>query len=576
MVVRDWKNPLEMVTSRWFLMEFVFMCASMTAKCDIPVARSENSMIVVPVRVGSRGQSLLMAVTFDSQVSFLYTEAGCLPFVECFEPDKSSSYHPPTLLSRSGYDMLDVPNYGRFRFSFLPVSVVDTTTLRNRDVAGILSLNPRTGVFSRAPIWLEAVNERIAVKGIYHRRTHWKMRFGRPPKWAILPHVTASVPVVSYSWDIDSTLSFTHSAGSAHHSVVTRIVPDLEDIVLSGSLRDQLRGHIQGDRLYVICSGEGSAAVEEIPSIIVTIDTTSVAVDPSNLVVLGNDLWHKFESIETPHGDWLCPTHIRFHDDDTVRLGLPFIASVDSVLFHGHRVTIYINPEETDRDATWNSSFKIPRLPRFGYPVIEDRSRGVSVVFGTEWKTVVHSGKIQAFVDQLPQLVLSNREPIVIDSNEIAYHFVKVDGRISRNDSFMSPSGTFAKPTGLEIKPGHVILNLDRALAYHDEDKYIVRIIDHPEGYVEMRIIKTDLADLLHDYSLVDPFLFGSRRVNCPVAGDASRCAICLTDYAPGDRLQSMQPNCGHIFHEECAARWINGRGWCCVCRERIRKRAAT
>jgi hypothetical protein len=552
------------------------MCASMTARSEIPVARSENSMIIVPVRVGSRGQPLLLAVSFDSQVSFLYTKAGCLPFVECFKPDESTSYHPPSLSHRVAHDMLDVPNYGRFRFSFSPVSVVDTTTLKNRDVAGILSVNPRTGVFSSTPIWLEAVNEKVAVKGIYHRRTHWRMRFGRPPNWAILPHVTASVPVVSYSWEIESNLTFIHSGSTESHSIATRIVPNLDDIFLPLSFQEKLEGHVHGDRMYVICSGDGSATLEEIPTIIVTIDTTSIGVKPSNLVVLGSELWHKFESIETPEGDWLCPTHIRFHDDDTVRLGLPFIASVDSVLFHGNRVTVYINPEETDREATWNSSFKVPRLPRFGYPVIENHPRGSSVVFGTEWTTVVKSGKIQAFVDQIPQLVLSNREPIVINSNEIAYHFVKVDGRISRNDPFMSPSGTFSKPDGLEIKTGQVILNLDRTFAYHDEDKYIVRIIDHPEGYVEMRIIKTDLADLLHDYTLVDPFLFGSRRVNCPVAGDASRCAICLTDYAPGDRLQSMQPNCGHIFHEECAARWINGRGWCCVCRERIRKRAAT
>lgn len=46
----------------------------------------------------------------------------------------------------------------------------------------------------------------------------------------------------------------------------------------------------------------------------------------------------------------------------------------------------------------------------------------------------------------------------------------------------------------------------------------------------------------------------------------ASECAICLTEFAPGERVRAL-PHCNHGFHVKCIDRWLAARQTCPTCR---------
>ncbi|KAJ1286364.1 hypothetical protein BS78_03G347700 [Paspalum vaginatum] len=56
-----------------------------------------------------------------------------------------------------------------------------------------------------------------------------------------------------------------------------------------------------------------------------------------------------------------------------------------------------------------------------------------------------------------------------------------------------------------------------------------------------------------------------SREVELTGCG-AAECAICLTEFAPGDRVRAL-PHCNHGFHVRCIDRWLAARQTCPTCR---------
>ncbi|WVZ68048.1 hypothetical protein U9M48_017038 [Paspalum notatum var. saurae] len=56
-----------------------------------------------------------------------------------------------------------------------------------------------------------------------------------------------------------------------------------------------------------------------------------------------------------------------------------------------------------------------------------------------------------------------------------------------------------------------------------------------------------------------------SREVELAGCG-AEECAICLTEFAPGDRVRAL-PHCNHGFHVRCIDRWLAARQTCPTCR---------
>ncbi|CAO1942400.1 unnamed protein product [Urochloa humidicola] len=47
----------------------------------------------------------------------------------------------------------------------------------------------------------------------------------------------------------------------------------------------------------------------------------------------------------------------------------------------------------------------------------------------------------------------------------------------------------------------------------------------------------------------------------------AEECAICLTEFARGDRVRAL-PHCNHGFHVRCIDRWLAARQTCPTCRQ--------
>lgn len=52
---------------------------------------------------------------------------------------------------------------------------------------------------------------------------------------------------------------------------------------------------------------------------------------------------------------------------------------------------------------------------------------------------------------------------------------------------------------------------------------------------------------------------------------DHSSCAVCLADYADGDKLRHLP--CGHHFHTKCADRWLRRNKRCPLCMQSIDSR---
>ncbi|MQM21538.1 hypothetical protein Taro_054578 [Colocasia esculenta] len=51
------------------------------------------------------------------------------------------------------------------------------------------------------------------------------------------------------------------------------------------------------------------------------------------------------------------------------------------------------------------------------------------------------------------------------------------------------------------------------------------------------------------------------------LAGATSECTICLSEFAPGDRVRVL-PKCNHGFHVRCIDRWLTAHSSCPTCRQ--------
>ncbi|RWW33714.1 hypothetical protein GW17_00001570 [Ensete ventricosum] len=51
--------------------------------------------------------------------------------------------------------------------------------------------------------------------------------------------------------------------------------------------------------------------------------------------------------------------------------------------------------------------------------------------------------------------------------------------------------------------------------------------------------------------------------------GRGSECAICLSEFAPGERVRVL-PSCNHRFHGHCIDRWLASRLSCPTCRRSL------
>ncbi|KAF5446346.1 hypothetical protein F2P56_031981 [Juglans regia] len=56
---------------------------------------------------------------------------------------------------------------------------------------------------------------------------------------------------------------------------------------------------------------------------------------------------------------------------------------------------------------------------------------------------------------------------------------------------------------------------------------------------------------------------------NCS-SGASSSCCICLEDYKESDVLQTLLPDCGHLFHPNCIHPWLRMHPNCPLCRKTL------
>uniref|UniRef100_A0A0E0LEF5 RING-type domain-containing protein n=1 Tax=Oryza punctata TaxID=4537 RepID=A0A0E0LEF5_ORYPU len=88
------------------------------------------------------------------------------------------------------------------------------------------------------------------------------------------------------------------------------------------------------------------------------------------------------------------------------------------------------------------------------------------------------------------------------------------------------------------------------------------RAVADPVGWVEHRRAS---AGLKREDVVALPV---ATYVASPAPPSAAGCAICLSDFADGERVRLL-PACGHRFHVVCIDRWLLAHRSCPTCRRR-------
>jgi hypothetical protein len=56
---------------------------------------------------------------------------------------------------------------------------------------------------------------------------------------------------------------------------------------------------------------------------------------------------------------------------------------------------------------------------------------------------------------------------------------------------------------------------------------------------------------------------------SCDEASDETLCAICISDFAPGEKVRCLPP-CGHRFHKACVDIWLLRQAECPMCKMKV------
>jgi hypothetical protein len=300
-----------------------------------------------------------------------------------------------------------------------------------------------------------------------------------------------------------------------------------------------------------------------------------------------------FDSVHVrPNGEKKCATRIIFIESDgPIKLGLPFFASVQSVLLDAasHSVVIRLaknRAQRTDvqlvRSGATTELDPPPRLPEYSQPTMIRTSTGdkMQIEFSNEW--IMSNQNVPEY-----SLILQDRHMVIPNDQTGEFVFVKkyksVSGRvlISKEQSAAvddvigrtvlgivpGEAGLFHMPKlGPDIAPNGSTVRFNFLKATNpDERVYTVEIENSRNLYI-LRIRLIDAIVLLDKYDLPKPVTVKEGE---PKNEDAN-CAICLMEYEPGEQVQAMTPHCSHTYHVACLKPWLECHRICCLCRTRI------
>ena len=584
---------------------------------DIPVTTSEFTPMITRVRIGQPSQSLLMSLSFDSKNSFLYPRDMCQQFVTCFDSKSSITYNWVGETGNvdfrnfiSGPLVTDEVSFGDeapIEDQFVSVSNLPQIQMTARDTAGQLSLGPSGPIFSDAVLEVK-VDHPVLPHGSKDRLLvpQWSLRMylgEEVPSRAGCVTETFRVRAGRVSWQTPAQILTDDFVILNHTQVV--FAPNLDDIVIPKSYQQLFNDEILKEehgyltapdgRLYAECGNPDPLN----PLRIKTISARSkfITILPQHLLYYGK---RRSDSVKARDGIRYCPTRLVFQAGMfPIKLGLPFFASVESVVFDQPnsevRVSFVQNRlQRTDTrliSSVPASSILSPAhiVEYYSLPVVrENVDGGLEIEFASGW-------------------VSSSRPPYTLILSSVSATMTDIDGQITSEfvfvKKFKSVSGRLGsmmvQQTPIMEFPGLYHMNVRRGIfggpsrdqstvtfgfekAKDPESQtFRLELVDNPYSIV-IRLRKVNTIVELHNYDLQEASEYPGN-VSAAACGDSAKseeqdgetsCRICMEEFVEGDMVQSLAPHCAHNYHVECIRSWLATNRVCCLCRTTVPFRA--
>lgn len=146
---------------------------------------------------------------------------------------------------------------------------------------------------------------------------------------------------------------------------------------------------------------------------------------------------------------------------------------------------------------------------------------------------------------------------------------------------FILASNILKRPSVIRIAISVVIVILYICLSYfcrprhpaRDESDYLLPIAFTPLTWSQTSSMRHDAAEISRTIDLVVPPFSYSRNIGDEISGGTSPrqviCSVCLALLLEGEQVRQL-PECKHIFHAECIARWLPLHMSCPICRSEV------
>ena len=573
---------------------------------DMRIGTSDLSSMIARVKVGQPSQSVPMSLSFDSKASYIFPLDNCQQFVPCFDSKNSATYHWVGVSRSADFeqkisgpvvaDEIAFNDEAPIEEQFVSASQLPYNQLVARDTAGELSLGPKSALFTNAALEVKVDNPTNAFASKHSSLVpNWSLR------WFVeeVPEVPAGCVSETFrvsrgraTWQAPGRVLVGKSLVFNHTQIV--FAPNVNDIVIpsrySQSVMDELLSdHLRyltgpDGRLYAECARgtANTASMRPIKIKPISAHSSYITILPDHLGFYGKQ---NFDSIQTREGKRYCPTRIVFKSGEfPIKLGLPFFASVESVIFDepSRQVTVSFVRNRMQR----TSAFLIPSVPVASLVVPpyvveydsvatiqQNPQGGFSIEFAAGWESVT---------PPTYTLVLTSASPRTTDVGgvmTVEFVFVK---------KFRSVSGSTAHvmsaPTAQTQFPGLYHMKVRRGVfsGSNQEDSIVrfgfekatdpesqsfnVHMIDSPNNLI-IRLTKVETIVELHSYNISAPVVFNQSEWQTTMEAE---CSICREPFEDGDEVQKLEPICNHCYHVRCIKVWLESKRECCLCRQVI------
>lgn len=585
------------------MLRFALVMGACAEVINIPVTTTELTALITHVKVGQPFQLIPFSLSFNSKSSFIYPLDNCQQFVSCFDSKLSATYYWDGTNREidfqglmSGVAVSDEIRFGQeapVEEDFASISYIPQSQLTARDAAGELSFGPAGQVLKGAILEVLVDNPS---RGIGSKNSRvvpsWKIRMHLGEYPAIPPGCiteTFRVRAGRLSWQTPAQFIIGDSVVLNHTQVL--FAPNIDDIVIPKRHYEAITEHILSDthrflngpdgRLYAEClPGSVSANTATLSPIrIKSISPHSkfISILPEHLGYYGKQ---NYDSVKVQDTHRFCPTRVVFESGEfPIKLGLPFFASVQSVIFDepSHEVKVSFVRNRLQRSSPTIVSLTTPIAPP---RIVEYDAEAVIAYSPSGHLTMEFTSGWVSTVRPVYTLILTSPAARTSEDDgemHVEFIFVKkfksVSGplAIARALPFLPTDfpglyhmsvrrGVFGSPRPSEST---VSFSFEKATD-PDAQTFRIQILDNPTNVV-IRLTRVDTIVELHNYNISAPVVM--HQSDC--SGER-KCTICLVEFEDGDMVQNLAPHCQHEYHVGCIGPWLEKNRVCCLCRTKI------